>query len=101
MLTVLVAVTVAAMSFLIAVPLVAQVVTSLRGAYLPFGLPNTEWTLEDYVAVYALFGDFIGVIGATASFVLGSMVVSLAIGGTCAWLAGKACPQCRQKRALS
>lgn len=71
---------------LLAVPLIVQVITAFRGPFLPFGVPSARWTLENFVTLWQLREDFWAVLGATAVFVGGSTLLSLAMAFGLAWV---------------
>ncbi|HEY1486297.1 MAG TPA: ABC transporter permease subunit [Micromonosporaceae bacterium] len=83
-----IATTVAAVGIvlLLGVPLVVQLITALRGPFLPFGLDGTRWGFADFRQLYALRKDFAATIGTTALFVGGAGVISIGIAWVLAWL---------------
>ncbi|MBV9119662.1 MAG: iron ABC transporter permease [Chloroflexi bacterium] len=80
---------VAALTYLVLVPLAVQIVASFRGPYLPVGVPTAQWGIANYPALYAAAGDFAVTVQMTAVFVGGSMVISLVLAGVCAWLVAR------------
>jgi iron(III) transport system permease protein len=84
--TVLTALAVVAVGYLLIVPLAIQLVTSIRGTYLPFGLPNVTWGLQNYHTLYTQSGDFGDTILQTAIFVGVASVLAFVVGGALAWL---------------
>lgn len=84
--TVLIALTVVAMLFLLVVPLVVQLITSVRGPYLPFGVPQAQWGLDNYAQLYGVGSELLQTFVTTSIYVVGASVISLAIGFSLAWL---------------
>lgn len=84
--TLAIAGSVAVIAYLLLVPLAFQLVSSLRGPFLPFGLPGTRWSLADYRTLYALGGGLLATVKATALYVGGATVVSVGVGWALAWL---------------
>ncbi|NUR86168.1 MAG: hypothetical protein HOY71_18975, partial [Nonomuraea sp.] len=83
----LTAAAVLAIGCLLVVPLAVQVVSALRGPYLPFGVPSARWGLGNFATLYGeLSGDLLATIRDTALFVGGSVAISTAIGWALAWL---------------
>lgn len=72
--------------FLLAIPLIMQVITAFRGPFLPFGVSSAQWTTENFVTLWTLREDFWAVIGATALFVGGSTLLSLGMAFGLAWV---------------
>lgn len=72
--------------FLLAVPLIVQVITAFRGPFLPFGVSSAQWGVENFVTLWQLRDDFWGVLGATGAFVGGSTVLSLLMAFGLAWV---------------
>jgi iron(III) transport system permease protein len=75
-----------AVGLLLVVPLIVQLITALRGPFLPFGLDTAKWGLSDFRALYALRKDFVSTIATTALFVGGAGVISIGIAWALAWL---------------
>lgn len=84
--TVLIVLTVVAMVFLLVVPLVMQLITSVRGPFLPFGVPQARWTLDNYAELYSIGSGLLETILTTGAYVVGASLISLAIGFGLAWL---------------
>src|SRR5215470_9661292 len=84
--TLAVAGSVAVIAYLLLVPLVVQLLSSLRGPFLPFGLPGTRWSLTDYHQLYTLGGGLLASVSATTLYVGGATVVSVCVGWALAWL---------------
>jgi iron(III) transport system permease protein len=80
------AIAVVAMLYLLIVPLGVGLVTSLRGPFLPFGVPSARWGLQDYGTLYSATGDVMATVLATATFVVGATVISMVVGWGLAWL---------------
>ncbi|MGB4137695.1 MAG: ABC transporter permease subunit, partial [Microbacterium sp.] len=75
-----------AIFFLLAVPLIVQVITAFRGPFLPFGVSSAHWGIENFVTLWQLREDFWGVLGATGAFVGGSTVLALLMAFGLAWV---------------
>jgi iron(III) transport system permease protein len=84
--TVVTVVAVIAVGYLLVVPMVIQALTSVRGTYLPFGLPDIHWGLGNYHELYTEAGDFTATLRQTALFVGCASVIGFLIGGVLAWL---------------
>ncbi len=84
--TILIAITVVAMVFLLVVPLVMQLITSVRGPFLPFGVPQARWTLDNYAQLYEIGSGLLDTLVTTAVYVVGASLISLTIGFSLAWL---------------
>jgi iron(III) transport system permease protein len=83
--TVLTAVAIIAIAYLLVVPLVTQLLASFRGPYLPFGVPSAQWGLENYQTLYSS-GDFADVLVTTAAYVGGAVIISTLLAWSLAWL---------------
>lgn len=75
--------------YLLVVPIAIQAVTSVRGAYLPFGLPNISWGVDNYRELYSGTGDLAATLRQTGIFVGVASLLGFAIGGTLAWLVAR------------
>lgn len=84
--TILAAIAITVMGYLLVIPLVAQVITALRGPFLPFGVPSAKWGFENFETLLALNDDLWKTLGATALFVGGSTVMSVVLAWVLAWL---------------
>lgn len=84
--TILAAVAIAIMGYLLVIPLVAQVLTALRGPFLPFGVPTAKWGFENFETLLGLSDDLWATLGATGLFVGGSTLVSVVLAWILAWL---------------
>ena len=47
------------MAYLLLIPLLTQLIASVRGPGLPFGVPSAQWTLENYATLLS-FGSGLG-----------------------------------------
>lgn len=84
--TVLTAVTIVVMAYLLLIPLLTQIISSFRGPGLPFGVPSAEWTIDNYVTL-AEFGSGLGAtVVQTAAFVGGAAIISTLLAFGLAWL---------------
>jgi len=72
--------------YLVFVPLVMQAVSSVRGPFLPFFIPQARWSLVNYRQLYAANHQLLATIWATTRFVGGAAVISTALGAALAWL---------------
>lgn len=84
--TVLTTVAVIVTLYLVFVPLVMQAISSLRGPFLPFFIPEARWGLGNYRDLYRHSGEFGATIWATARFVGGAALISVALAWGLAWL---------------
>jgi iron(III) transport system permease protein len=86
--TVLTAAAVLVAVYLLLVPLVMDLITSVRGTFLPFGLAGIHWGLQNY---RTLFGS--GGLGATlldtALYAGGATLLAMAVGSVLAWLTAR------------
>ncbi|MBO2464900.1 ABC transporter permease [Actinomadura violacea] len=81
------AVAVLVMVYLLVIPLAVQVVSAVRGTYLPFGLPSSRWGLHNFADLYGgLGGDLLRTLRDTALFVGGSTLVAVLAAWGLAWL---------------
>lgn len=81
------AISVAAIGYLLIIPLVLQVVSALRGPYLPFGVPSAQWGVANFVTLYGtLAPDLLVTVRDTLLFVGGSVLISTGLGWALAWL---------------
>lgn len=83
---VLTIVTVVAMVYLLIVPLVVQLITSVRGPYLPFGVPQAQWGLDNYAKLYGVGSELLSTMVTTGIYVTGAATISLVLGFCLAWL---------------
>lgn len=74
------------MACLLLVPLGIQLITALRGPYLPFGTSSSQWGFENFSELYGLAGDFGVTVRDTTLFVGGSALISILIAWGLAWL---------------
>ncbi|MEZ4595530.1 MAG: hypothetical protein R3C32_01140 [Chloroflexota bacterium] len=79
-------VAVVAMVYLLVVPLVVQFITSVRGPFLPFGVPQAAWTLDNYAQLYSVGSGLLDTFVATTVYVTGAAAISLGLGFGLAWL---------------
>jgi iron(III) transport system permease protein len=84
--TILTGVTVVVIAYLLVIPLVTQLIASLRGPYLPFGVPTAQWGLDNYATLYGAGGDFVDVLRTTFLYVGGATLISGLIAWGLAWL---------------
>jgi iron(III) transport system permease protein len=86
--TVLTAAAVLVAVYLLLVPLVMDLITSVRGTFLPFGLSGIHWGLQNY---RTLFGS--GGLGATlldtALYAGGATLLAMVAGSVLAWLTAR------------
>jgi iron(III) transport system permease protein len=86
--TVLTAAAVLVAVYLLLVPLVMDLITSVRGTFLPFGLPGIHWGVQNY---RTLFGS--GGLGTTlldtAVYAGGATLLAMAVGSGLAWLTAR------------
>ncbi|WP_283134844.1 ABC transporter permease [Rhizohabitans arisaemae] len=75
-----------AIAYLLLIPLATQILTSLRGPFLPFGTPTSAWGLGNYTELWSLTGGLGATLRATAVYVLGATAVSCVIAWPAAWL---------------
>jgi iron(III) transport system permease protein len=103
--TVLTVIAVAIAGYLLLVPLVLDLITSVRGTFLPFGLPGIHWGLQNYRALFSGGGSQAGAgsagggssqgggLGATvldtALYAGGATLVAMLIGSVLAWLVAR------------
>ncbi|MFN8622111.1 MAG: ABC transporter permease subunit [Chloroflexota bacterium] len=79
-------VAVVVMAYLLLIPLLTQLISSLRGPGLPFGLPSAQWTLQNYQTLFS-FGSGLGdTFLQTALFVGGAAIISTSLAFGLAWL---------------
>lgn len=84
--TILTAIALVVMAYLLLIPLATQLVASFRGPGLPIGVPSAQWTVENYVTL-AEFGSGLGqTIVTTAAFVGGAAIISTLLAFGLAWL---------------
>ena len=82
-------------AYLLLVPLAVQFASSLRGPFLPLGVPGTRWSLAAYHQLYTAEGGLLATVRATALYVGGATVVSVSLGWALAWLVAWPVPTCR------
>jgi iron(III) transport system permease protein len=75
-----------AMLYLLVVPLVVQIITAVRGPFLPFGVPSARWGLSNFATLYGATGDVAATFVDTAEYVLGATAISMLLGWMLAWL---------------
>ena len=74
------------MAYLLLIPLLTQLISSVRGPGLPFGVPSAEWTLANYGTLLS-FGSGLGAtLVQTALFVGGAAIISTLLAFGLAWL---------------
>lgn len=83
---ILTAIAVLCMVYLLAIPLITQLLTSLRGPNLPFGVPSAEWTLSNYDDLLALGSNLPVTIIQTGLFVGFAALISTLLAFWLAWL---------------
>lgn len=85
--TLAIAGSVAVIAYLLLAPLVVQLASSLRGPFLPLGLPGTRWSLVAYRQLYMVGGGgLLATVRATALYVAGATMLSVSLGWALAWL---------------
>jgi iron(III) transport system permease protein len=96
--TVLTVIAVAIAGYLLLVPLVLDLITSVRGTFLPFGLPGIRWGLQNYRALFSGGSPGAGSSGGgglgatvldTALYAGGATLVAMLIGSVLAWLVAR------------
>ncbi|HEY1622826.1 MAG TPA: iron ABC transporter permease [Streptosporangiaceae bacterium] len=87
--TVLTAAAVLVAVYLLLVPLVMDLITSVRGTFLPFGLPDIHWGLQNYRALSAGSGGLGSTVLDTAIYAGGAMLVAMLLGSALAWLVAR------------
>ncbi len=83
--TLAIAGSVAVIAYLLLAPLLVQLASSLRGPFLPLGIPGTSWSLGAYRQL-ATAGGLLATVRATAAYAGGATVVSVCLGWALAWL---------------
>ena len=84
--TVLTAIALVVMAYLLIIPLATQLISSFRGPGLPLGVPSAQWTAENYVTL-AQFGSGLGqTILANAACVGSAAILSTFLALALAWL---------------
>jgi iron(III) transport system permease protein len=86
--TVITVVAVVIAIYLLLVPLVMDLITSVRGTFLPFGLPDIRWGLQNYHAMLSS-GGLPDTLLDTAGYAGGATVIAMTIGGALAWLVAR------------
>jgi iron(III) transport system permease protein len=87
--TVLTAAAVLVAVYLLLVPLVIDLITSVRGTFLPFGLPDIHWGLQNYRALVAGGGGLGATLLDTAIYAGGATLVAMVLGSALAWLTAR------------
>lgn len=77
---------VAAIVYLLVVPLATELISSFRGPYLPFGVPTAKWGIENYQKLFSLSGGLPVTIAATTAYVGGAAVISVGLAWALAWV---------------
>jgi iron(III) transport system permease protein len=72
--------------YLLVIPLATELIASVRGPYLPFGVPSAQWGLGNYTKLLSLAGNLPNTLVTTAAFVGGAALLSVAIAWALAWL---------------
>src|ERR1700733_752719 len=75
--------------YLLLVPLVMDLITSVRGTFLPFGLPDIHWGLQNYRALTAGSGGLGATLLDTALYAGGATLVAMLLGSALAWLTAR------------
>lgn len=76
-------------AYLLLAPFVVQLASSLRGPFLPLGVPGTRWSLDAYRQLYTMGGGLLATVRATAVYVGGATIVSVGLGWALAWLVAR------------
>jgi iron(III) transport system permease protein len=84
--TILTAVAMVVTSYLLLVPLAIQLISSLRGPFLPFFIPSAHWGFENFRDLYTMSGQLGATFWATFRFVGGAALISILLGWGLAWL---------------
>ncbi len=82
-------VAVTAMGYLLLVPLAVQVLTAFRGPFLPFGVPSSQWGLDNFRTLLGLRSDLADTFVQTALFVGGSTLLAGIMAFVLAWLVAR------------
>src|SRR5215471_6321360 len=78
--TLAIAGSVVVIAYLLLAPLVVQLASSLRGPFLPLGVPGTRWSLIAYRQLYTVGGGLLATVRATALYVGGATMLSVSLG---------------------
>ncbi|MFN8518534.1 MAG: ABC transporter permease subunit [Chloroflexota bacterium] len=84
--TVVTVAVIAAIGYLLVIPLVTQLLASFRGPYLPIGVPTAQWSLENYQTLLSGAGDLGDILLTTTVYVGGAAIISTLIAWTLAWI---------------
>lgn len=84
--TLLTAVVIGAIGYLLVIPLITQLLASFRGPYLPIGVPTAQWGLDNYRELLGGAGDLGEVLLTTAVYVGGAAIISTLVAWTLAWV---------------
>src|SRR5215469_11270937 len=76
-------------AYLLLAPLVIQLASSLRGPFLPVGVPGTRWSLAAYRQLYTAGGGLLATVRATALYAGGATLLSVSLGWALAWLVAR------------
>lgn len=82
---VLTAVAIIAIIFLVFVPLAIQLISSFRGPFLPFFIPDARWGFSNYSKLYGALGSLGDTLWQTFLFVGGAALISVGVAGVLAW----------------
>jgi iron(III) transport system permease protein len=84
--TILTAIAMLATAYLLLVPLAIQLISALRGPFLPFFIPSAHWGFGNFRELYTMSGQFGATVWATFRFVGGAALISIVLGWGLAWL---------------
>lgn len=87
--TLAIAGSVVVIAYLLLAPLVVQLASSLRGPFLPLGVPGTRWSLAAYRQLDLLGGGLLATVRATVLYVGGATIMSVGLGWALAWLVAR------------
>jgi len=84
--TVVTVTVIAAIGYLLVIPLVTQLLASFRGPFLPIGVPTAQWSLVNYQTLLSGAGDLGDILLTTSVYVGGAAVISTLLAWTLAWI---------------
>lgn len=83
---IVIVITTVVMALLLLMPLTMMFISSVRGPYLPFAVPQAEWTLSNYVELMGIGNQLWTTFAMTSVYVIGAMIISMVVGGFLAFL---------------
>jgi iron(III) transport system permease protein len=74
------------MAFLLLMPLTMMFISSVRGPFLPFGVPSAEWTLSNFQELFGVADELWKTLWTTAIYVAGAAAISMTVGWSLAFV---------------